>query len=198
MICRPRLGITQSMPKPLNNEDIVLKAVQMKELEIDSNGRIWRLGARRWDRWKRIAVFHPCKRRRAENNAGKYLQIRTMIDGNRVHAMAHRLVFLSAKGQIPPGLTVNHCNGKAKDNRPENLELATYAEQIRHSRDVLGARRSKEGEANHQAKLREAGVREIRRRREAGESLKSIARDFGISNRTVSKIARGAIWKSLR
>ena len=68
---------------------------------------------------------------------GDYLQVRTMIDGKRIHALAHRLVWFHFNGPIPPGLTINHKKGNKKDNRPEMLELATYAEQVRHAREVL-------------------------------------------------------------
>jgi len=100
-------------------------------------------------------------------------------------------------GPIPPGLTVNHksSSGDRADNRPDNLELATYAEQVRHAKEVLGRKpKDQAGEKNDMAKLNEKAVREIRRRREAGESLKSIAVDFVISDRAVSKICLGKRW----
>ena len=82
--------------------------------------------------------------------------------------------------------------GDKKDNRPEMLELATYAEQVKHAREILkrGCLDQK-GEANNNAKLSDLACAEIRRRRTAGEPLKSIAKDFLISDRTVSKIALG-------
>lgn len=176
-----------------NNEEFVYQAVPTGELEIRPDGTIWRLAASRGDRWNGGSQLIPCEPRRAEHDAGKYFQIRLMRDGKRVHAMAHRLVFRHFKGPIPPSLTVNHKDGQHKRNPPDNLELATNSEQQVHANRVLrtGAGANQAGEANHQAKLTEAQVAEIRRRRARRETLQSIADDFGVAMQTVSKIARG-------
>ncbi len=123
---------------PTNTEEIVYRAVQMGELQIDEEGRIWRTAARKWNRWEQTTVAIACKMRRAENTKGAYLRIRVMFGLKRTYTLAHRLVWRHFNGPIPPGLTINHKNGKKKDNRPENLELATYSEQIRHAIKVLG------------------------------------------------------------
>lgn len=122
-------------------EDAVLAAVASGELEIDSEGRIWRLAARRADRWRGGTRSIPCARRRAENKTSLgYMQVRVMVNGKRHHALAHRVVYRHFKGSIPPEMTVNHENGHRSDNRPENLTLATASEQKLHSIRVLGCR----------------------------------------------------------
>jgi hypothetical protein len=184
------------MKKP--QDEMVYAAVLAGELEIDAEGRIWRLMKRGWDRWQNKTVTRPCRRVRAENDVGAYLMIRSMWNRERVCTGAHRLVFRHFKGPIPPGITVNHENGQKKDNRPENLTLATYSAQARHALHVLRVGRvDQNGERNAMAKLREGSVREIRRRRIAGESLRTIAEDFRVSDRTVSKIARRERWGSI-
>lgn len=168
------------------------------DLQIDSEGRIWRVAKRGWDRWRKETVARPCARIRAENDTGPYLMIRSMKGGVRRCTGAHRLVYLHFKGPIPPGLTVNHDNGNKKDNRPSNLLLATYSEQAIHALHILRVGRlDQNGELNAMAKLRVGSVREIRRRRAAGEKLKSIAAAFGVSDRNVSKIARRERWASI-
>ena len=67
-----------------------------------------------------------------------------MIDKARVNASAHRLVWRHFHGPIPDGMTINHKNGKKQDNRPENLEVMTYAEQTKHAIDVLGYHRKRD------------------------------------------------------
>ncbi len=90
-------------------------------------------------------------------------------------------------------MTINHKNGHKSDNRPANLELATYSEQAIHARQVLG-KCKQDGERNNNSKLTEADVELIRIRRDNGESLRSIAKDFRVSDQTISKIARGERW----
>ena len=160
-------------------EEMVYPSVTSGLLTIDREGRIWRAG------------------RRAENRTPSgYLQVRLMLRGKRHHALAHRLVFRHASGAaIPDGLTVNHKNGRKDDNRPSNLEVATYLEQATHARRVLRrGRLDQSGAKNSMAKLSASNVAEIRRRRMAGEPLKPIALAFSISDRTVSKIALGQRW----
>lgn len=122
---------------PKNAEDFAYQAVQMGELEIDSDGRIWRVANRRFWRWTGRTTTRPCNRRTAERGA-TYLTVRVMIDYKRVTALSHRLVWRHFNGQIPAGMTVNHKNGNKQDNRPVNLELATHSEQMQHAIAKLG------------------------------------------------------------
>ena len=50
------------------------------------------------------------------------------------------------------------------------------------------------GEAHHKAKLTEADVLEIRRRRADGELTVSLAAAFGVCNQTITRISRGQAW----
>lgn len=177
-------------------ENEAYPAVVSGELEIDNEGRIWRTARRRWNRWQQASESLPVVRRRTENQTtGGYLQVRVMVDGKRVHALAHRLVYRHFNGPIPPGMMINHRNGDKGDNRPENLELATPSENTVHSRQVLKrGRLDQGGQRNAMAKLTPEQVAEIRTRRAAGEKLTSIAVDYGVQMQTVSKIARGDRW----
>lgn len=180
------------MAAPLNRENEVYRAVEDGELTIDSEGRIWRVAARRGDRWAGTTKVVPCVPRRAEKPSGKYLQVRVMFDGIRVHALAHRLVWRHVHGPIPHGLTVNHKNGRHMDNRPSNLELATSVEQARHARQVLRRGRLDQfGPRNAMATLSTQQVREICSRRADGELLRVLAAEFGVREQTISRIARG-------
>lgn len=166
-------------------EAFVYQAVAEGVFEITATGEVWRV--------------RPKRRRVDLTTSNGYRMVKIMRRGKQVTTMAHRLVFLHFSGPIPPGLTINHKNGIRGDNRPENLEVATYAEQVRHAIQVLGRKpKDQDGEKNDMAKLTAKAVREIRRRRNAGERLKVIAADFGVSDRTVSKIARGERWRSIK
>lgn len=128
-------------------ENQVLSAVESGLFEIDDLGRIWRLGKRGWDRWKRKIRINTCLKVRAENKTGLgYLQIRVMVNGKRAHAGAHRVVWRFFNGDIPLGMTINHKNGNKSDNRPENLELATYSDQIKHAIHTLGHHKNRDSQ----------------------------------------------------
>lgn len=182
---------------PRNTEEQVYRAVAMGELEIDGNGNIWRVATRRGNRWAGGTVSTSHRKQRAEHDNGHYLMVRTMIDKTRYHALAHRLVWLHFNGPIPSGLTINHKNGDKKDNRPSNLELATYSEQVIHSLHVLKRGRDQRGERNSMVKLTESQVREIRELRKAGLKLAEIGNRYGVTFQAISKIVRGQRRQSL-
>ena len=125
-----------------------------------------------------------------------YLMVRATIGGKRVVGLAHRLVWHCFNGPIEPGLTVNHKNGNKGDNRPGNLELRTYSEQLKHAHAnrLLDQR----GDRNPNAKLTDDQVEEMRRRRVRGESLNSLADTYGVAFQTVSVICRGLSRSSAR
>ena len=163
-------------------EDEVLQHARDGFITIDAEGRCWK----------------PGTTQRAESRCGRdlgYLELRFTRNGVRYRAKAHRVVFRYHGGIIPAGLTINHKDGVKSNNHPANLEPATYLEQHRHARDVLGIVFGyQSGESNPSAKLKLADVQTIRARRAAGELLTAIARDFGIAFQHVSRIARGGGW----
>lgn len=175
---------------PKNTEDLVYPAVETGEIAIDQQGQIWRVATRRGK--GRTGKTHTlnCIRRRAEHDTGIYLMMRVMINGKRAHALAHRLIWRHFNGPISAGLTINHKNGDKKDNRPENLELATYSEQVIHAHRVLG-KGEQSGMKNHRAKLTTDQVAEIRHLRQTGMLLREIAARYKVAEQTISKIVRG-------
>ena len=176
--------------KSKENELFVYQAVVNGDLEISEDGTIWRVRRRGWSS-QGYVVSRPCKRRRAEHDCGEYFQVRVMIDGIRVYALAHRLVYLHFKGKIPDGLTINHEDGKKKNNHPDNLTPATHSEQILHA--YRTGLKSEWGEENPSAKLSNTQVEAIRAEYAAGGiTQKEIGEKYGgIAYQTISKIVRG-------
>lgn len=61
---------------------------------------------------------------------------------------AHRMSYMCfIDPVIPPAMEINHIDGNKLNNRIENLELVTRAENMRHANDVLGLR--KKGSDHH-------------------------------------------------
>jgi hypothetical protein len=50
-----------------------------------------------------------------------------------VKCPAHRVIWIAAEGEIPPGIQINHINRRRWDNRRANLELVTFGNNIRHA-----------------------------------------------------------------
>ena len=181
---------------PLHTEAMIYRAVLDGELKIDEQGRIWRIAKRGWDRWNKRVRLNKCAKVRAEHPTPQgYLQIRVMFNGHRIYLQASRLVYFHFFGHIPLGMTINHKNGVKPDNKPSNLELMDYRQQAIHARHVLKVGRlDQNGEKNAMAKLTRWDVVKIRSRRLNGESLRSIASDYNVGFKAVSKIARGDRW----
>lgn len=123
-----------------------------------------------------------------------YRKIDMLKNGVQHSVTVHSLVAEAFIGPRPsPKHQVNHKNGVKTDNRAINFEYVTCKENIRHSLDVLGKKRA-HGEKIGSAKITEAEVREIRVRRARGETLASIAADYGVCIMTISHIATRKTW----
>jgi len=170
------------MSMPTNHRQAERKLAPLLQdgiLEIDAEGRIWRIG-----RWKGTA------RRRAEHSTGSYFQVRATVNGQRVHALAHRLVWHHLLGPIPEGMCTNHKNGIKTDNRPKNLEVVTYSQNTKHA--FRTGLKTQWGENNPAAFVPDEHVREIRDRYATGRfTMEKLAQQFGISFQTVSDYVRG-------
>lgn len=104
------------------------------------------------------------------------------------HMGAHRAAWIEAYGPIPAGLFVLHrC-----DNPPcyelSHLFLGTNAD---NSRDAIEKGRTARGRRHGSCKLSDNHVREIRRRRMAGEKVTDLATEYGVSIALISLIASG-------
>lgn len=122
-------------------------------------------------------------------------------DGTKRHKVfAHRVVWMVVNQQdIPPGMQVNHKNGKRGDTYPTNLEMVIPSENAIHAIRVLGRTvkgNARQGEANSCAVLTAGQVMKIRAL--AGKmSQPKIAEMFGIVQATVSAIVLRKSWKHL-
>ncbi len=104
----------------------------------------------------------------------------------------HSLVALAFIGPRPDGLQINHIDGCKANNKPENLEYISGSENQKHAfRTGLA---SLKGERHTQAKLTNEAIVDIRKRAASGETQKSIADNYGVSQSAISYIVRGKRW----
>lgn len=110
------------------------------------------------------------------------------------NALAHRVIWESAHGPIPDGLTINHINGIKTDNRLSNLELMTRAENSRHAHRTGLASGASGGEQHPMARLTQALVDDIRSRITSGKRQCDVANELGISRQQVNSIVLRRSW----
>ena len=187
----------------MNKEQIIISRVAFGELEIDAEGRIWRVKKRHGkprqrgeSEYRKGVGLTDCLRVRAEYpSRDGYLLIMTTIDGAKTVTGAHRVIWTSSNGPIPSKLTINHKNGIKDDNRLENLELATQSEQRRHAIEVLNVNRNRpKGSKHPKTRLTEADVLRMRQMRATGAMVKTIAEAYGMNPKAVSAICTGKTW----
>lgn len=101
----------------------------------------------------------------------------------------HRIIWTAFNGPIPDGITINHRDGDKANNRLDNLELATHAEQLEHAR-AIGLKSP--------AKISPDDVKDLRQKYASKQwSQKDLAQLFGISLSYVQKIVRRVIWPTI-
>lgn len=102
--------------------------------------------------------------------------------------LVHRLSYEAFKGPIPAGMLIQHsCDNRWCCN-PEHLSLGTDAT---NARDALLKGRT-------HRKLVPDDVREIRRRTAAGESVRALSREYGVSQFMIARIRDRKSWALIR
>lgn len=103
----------------------------------------------------------------------------------------HSLVCAAFHGPRPEGLQCCHNDGNPQNNRPENLRWdtrrANEADRIIHGTH-------NRGERHGLSKLKDAQVIEIKRFLQAGKSMRSLAKEFGVSEACIYDIKEGKRW----
>lgn len=102
--------------------------------------------------------------------------------------LAHRYSWILANGEIPDGLEVLHQCDNPPCINPMHLFLGTQSENMTD----MASKGRQPGK-----KLTIDQIRAIRLLRSQGAILKRIAKQFGVSIATVSKIAKLEIWRAI-
>lgn len=124
-----------------------------------------------------------------------YHVVACMRKTKRVKVFAHRLIARAFVPGYEPHLSVNHINGNKLDNRPENLEWLTIADNTRHQWNIGLVDLCGEKQPTH--KLTQKQVIHIRKALRLGVSANSLAIIAGVNPTTVYLIQYGKRWKHL-
>ena len=119
-----------------------------------------------------------------------YKKVNLFIDGRCFHPLAHRMVYETFYGPIPKGMEINHKNGVRDDNRPENLEAMSHAENVRYSKNVLGVDFTTYGNARMTKEQRD----QIFQLYEQGFTQKKIAEIVGFGKSQISNVIQKKCW----
>jgi hypothetical protein len=129
----------------------------------------------------------------AKNKAG-YGEIVVYVLGKKTLQLAHRISFMLANSlSINRFQVVRHtCDNPACVN-PEHLVLGTQKENLK---DMREKNRSLVGERNHQAKLKDFQISEIRSLYSSGKySQRDLAKQFDVHQTTIGDAINNKCWK---
>jgi hypothetical protein len=109
--------------------------------------------------------------------------------------LSHRLSYAAYVGEIPDGMLVCHHCDNPKCINPDHLFLGTYKDNA-IDRNAKGRAPLTGGERNGCARLSIDDVKGIlKRKKDAGLSYGTIAREYGVSPKQIEKIVRGERWR---
>jgi hypothetical protein len=152
-----------------------------------------------WSRWHRGGrhgyVLADCWRRLTGGiDKDGYRKVILCAAGRRRYVRVASLILEVFVGPCPPGLECCHDDGNAANDRLTNLRWDTHRNNVA---DKRGHGTHQAGERHGMHKLTADQVREIRRRRAAGEAVAALAREFGVWPGTVSAVVLRRLWKDL-
>lgn len=122
-----------------------------------------------------------------------YKVMHFFVNGKSKHINFHRIVYETFnETKIPEGMEVNHKNGIRNDNRPENLELLSHADNVKYSKDVLKANYATYGGA----KLTPEQRKQAKEMRANGMTFAEIGKVFSVSKTCIRHLIIGFTWSN--
>lgn len=143
-------------------------------------------------RVRRLRKTVPPRILKLQPSHNGYLQATLFRDGKPKHLLVHRLVAQAFIGNPEGKSCVNHINGIKTDNRADNLEWVTHAENTQHA---LTTGLMTQGEERYNAKLTNEQARYIRNNPDnlSGVELAAV---LGTDKTVISAIQRGKTYKN--
>lgn len=127
--------------------------------------------------------------RKPDKNPEGYAIAKFLVNGKRKTVAIHRIVAKLWLGECPQGLQCDHIDNDKMNFRLDNLRYLTQAENLARRRLVSGT-------LHHNAKLSWELACEIRDRHAAGESQRSLSRNFSVDRNIIRRVLEGKTWNS--
>lgn len=142
-----------------------------------------------------VVCRKPARVMRPGSGKSQYQSLRLRdADGVYLTHYVHTLVLEAFVCQRPAGMDACHCDGNRKNNKLSNLRwdsrAANHADKKVHGTGTIGER-------HPMARLSNADVVAIRRRRAEGASATDLANEFNVSRMTAFRAATGRSWSHL-
>lgn len=122
-----------------------------------------------------------------------YLSVTPMINGKSRPIAVHRLIGEAFLGPIPAGHVTNHKDHDRLNNRVENLEYVTQAENVAKA-IARGRKGGVTGERHFRARLTPAIVREIRDHLPSHANAVKLASVYGVDESTIRAVMSRKTW----
>lgn len=151
---------------------------------------------------RHVPELYPLKEKdiRGYKNVSIIVYDEEMKPLKRFTKQVHRLV-LEAFNPIDnmDKMQVNHIDGNKSNNNLYNLEWVTPRENTIHAHNILNHKRNQNGENNSMAKLTNEDVIEIIKRLNDPKKERDakIARDYGVTRKTITNIRLNRTWKHI-
>lgn len=110
----------------------------------------------------------------------------------------HRLVAQTFLEVNPDKPYVNHKDGNKVNNNINNLEWCTQADNMRHASETGLMDPRNEGSQAFRKKLNEKKVLDIKIKIRDGATITSLAKEYGVTASSISKIKEGRTWKHVK
>ena len=174
--------------------------IKKKKMKQDLRGpEVWKnienfLGIYKISSWGRIkSVLYGKHFIMANPITEGYYRVGLTKKGKTNHFLVHRLFAIAFIPNPDAKPCINHKDGNRLNNKIENLEWCTYAENNQHAYDT-GLNIKLEGEKNYSAKLKKDNIIEIR---SSEMSNLLLSKQFNVSPSTIYKIKKKLAWKHI-
>lgn len=162
---------------------------------VGSDGSVWTAWTRHVKPMVVVFIVDRWKRLKTRGDHHGKCRVGLYREGRSHSTFVHRLVLYEFVGECPIGMVACHNDGDGTNNAVSNLRWDTPAG---NEADKVAHGTKTEGEKVGTSVLTEDNVRSMRRLRDEGESIRSLARKFGVHQKTAQSVIHNRTWKHLK